>query len=156
MHCARPWCRWIRPRGRRGSRPQRRAVSTEVMPRAVIDRETHMISPQLTSAELAALAAFDTPTICNALEVVLPELRGGGYTTRPALCGFPALKPVVGYARTARIRAKSPSPVTAIRELQAAAERVARREARVLAVARDPGCTAEKLIAVFNEHDAIH
>ena len=47
-------------------------------------------------------------------------------------------------------------PVTAIRELPAAAERVARREARVLAVARDPGCTAEKLIAVFNEHDAIH
>src|SRR5689334_20935500 len=58
--------------------------------------------------ELGALTAFDTPTICNALEVVLPESRARGYTTRPAVCGFPALKPVIGYARTARIRAKSP------------------------------------------------
>jgi regulator of RNase E activity RraA len=236
-----------------------------------------MTSPLPTSAELAALAAFDTPTICNALEVVLPESRARGYTTRPALCGFPALKPVVGYARTARIRAKSPSPLTAaearelrhnyyryvdagpkpsvvliqdldgqdagygafwgevqsaihlglgalgvitdgsvrdidawapgfqflaatvgpshayvsvvdfggeievlgmrvrsgdlvhadrhgavvvpvgaIRELPAAAETVARREARILAVARAPNCTAEKLIAVFKDLDAIH
>jgi hypothetical protein len=47
-------------------------------------------------------------------------------------------------------------PVAAIRELPAAAEKVARREARILAVARTPGCTAEKLIAVFKEQDAIH
>ena len=236
-----------------------------------------MTSPQPTSAELAALAAFDTPTICNALEVVLAESRGRGYTTRPAVCGFPALKPVVGYARTARIRARSPPalsaaearelrhdyyryvddgpkpslvliqdldgpdagygafwgevqsaihrglgalgvitdgsvrdidawapgfqflaamvgpshayanvvdfggeievlgmrvrsndivhadrhgavviPAAAIRELPAAAERLSRREAQILAVARAPGCTAEKLIAVFKEQDAIH
>jgi len=236
-----------------------------------------MTVPQPTPAELTALAAFDTPTICNALEVVLPESRAYGYTTRPAVCGFPALKPMVGYARTARVRAKSspalsaaevrslrhdyyryveagpkpsvvliqdldgadagygafwgevqsaihlalgalgvvtdgsvrdidqwapgfqflaavigPShayahvvdfggeievlgmrvrsgdivhadrhgavivPVAAIRELPAAAEKVARREASILAVARAPGCTAEKLIAVFKEQDAIH
>ena len=30
------------------------------------------------------------------------------------------------------------------------------REAHILAVARAPGCTAEKLIAVFGELDAIH
>lgn len=59
-----------------------------------------------TATELAALAAFDTPTICNALEIVAPETRGHGYTTRAALCGFPAMKPVVGFARTARIRAR--------------------------------------------------
>jgi hypothetical protein len=47
-------------------------------------------------------------------------------------------------------------PVAAIRELPAAAEKVARREARILAVARAPDCTAEKLIAVFKEQDAIH
>jgi regulator of RNase E activity RraA len=236
-----------------------------------------MNPPPPMPTELVTLAAFDTPTICNALEVVLPESRGHGYTTRPAVCGFPGLKPVVGYARTARIRAKSPSaltaaearelrhdyyryvdagpkpslvliqdldgpdagygafwgevqsaihhglgalgvitdgsvrdidawapgfqflaamvgpshayarivdfggdievfgmrvrsgdvvhadrhgavvvPVAAIRELLAAAERLARREARILAVARAPGCTAENLIAVFKEQDAIH
>jgi regulator of RNase E activity RraA len=61
-----------------------------------------------TSIELAALAAFDTPTICNALELVLPETRGQGYTTQPALCGFPSMKPIVAFARTATIRAKDP------------------------------------------------
>jgi len=35
-----------------------------------------------SDAELAALTAFDTPTICNALEVVMPETRRGGYTLR--------------------------------------------------------------------------
>ncbi len=56
--------------------------------------------------QLAALTAFDTPTICNALEVLMPEARARGYTHKPALCGFPAQKPVVGFARTARIRAR--------------------------------------------------
>ncbi|MEP6996015.1 MAG: RraA family protein [Betaproteobacteria bacterium] len=55
---------------------------------------------------IAALAAFDTPTICNALEVLLPATRARGYTTRPAHCGFPAMRPIVGFARTGRIRAK--------------------------------------------------
>ena len=230
-----------------------------------------------TPAELVALAAFDTPTICNALEVVLPELRARGYTTRPAICGFPALKPMVGYARTARMRAKTPPslsaaelrelrqdyyryidagpkpsvvliqdldgpdagygaawgevqsaihrglgalgvitdgsvrdidawapgfqflaamigpshayasivefggdievlgmrvrsgdvvhadrhgavviPTAAIRDLPAAVDKVARREAAILEVARAPDCTAERLISVFKEQDAIH
>ena len=230
-----------------------------------------------TPKELAALAAFDTPTICNALEVLIPTSRAQGFTTRAAVCGFPALKPVVGYARTVRIRAKSPPalaaeevralrhdyyryidtgpkpslvliqdldgpdagygafwgevqsaihrglgalgvitdgsvrdidawapgfqflaakigpshayanvadfggeisvlgmrvrsgdlvhadrhgavvvPVDAVRELPAAADKVARREAAILAVARAADCTAEKLIAVFKEQDAIH
>lgn len=67
----------------------------------------------LTTADLDALAAFDTPTICNALEIVAPERRGQGYTTRAAICGFPHMKPIVGYARTARIRAKQVPTETA-------------------------------------------
>ena len=62
---------------------------------------------------LAALTAFDTPTICNALEVLLPATRAQGYTTRPAHCGFPAMRPIVGFARTARIRAKHAPPESA-------------------------------------------
>jgi regulator of RNase E activity RraA len=69
---------------------------------------------------LAALVAFDTPTICNALEVLLPATRGRGYTTRPAHCGFPAMPPMVGFARTARIRAKRPptEPPEKLREMR--------------------------------------
>jgi len=54
---------------------------------------------------LARLAAFDTPTICNALEIVDPARRLTGFTIRPLVCPFPDLAPVVGYARTATIRA---------------------------------------------------
>lgn len=63
----------------------------------------------LTDAQLAALAALDTPTICNALEAVVPARRGWGYTVRPLVCARPELPSIVGYARTATIRARHPS-----------------------------------------------
>ena len=55
------------------------------------------------------LRAFDTPTICNALEVVAPDRRAAGFTTTPFVCAFPELKPIMGFARTATIRAAEPS-----------------------------------------------
>lgn len=61
-----------------------------------------------TPAELQALAAFDTPTICNALELVVPARRAMGFNRRPLVAPFPNLKPIVGYARTAMIRAREP------------------------------------------------
>ncbi len=63
----------------------------------------------LTAEELKSLASLDTPTICNALEVVAPQRRGFGYTTRPFVSARPQLPPIVGYARTATIRAVHPS-----------------------------------------------
>lgn len=63
-----------------------------------------MSDQPLTRDELSALAAFDTPTICNALEVVAPERRTIGFTTETMVCPFPDRKPMVGYARTGMIR----------------------------------------------------
>lgn len=54
---------------------------------------------------LDQLRALDTPTVCNALEVVAPERRGFGYSTTPFFCPRPELEPIVGFARTATIRA---------------------------------------------------
>ena len=68
-----------------------------------------MTDTPLTAAELDALRALDTPTVCNALELVAPERRGYGYTTDPLVCAFPDLPPMVGYARTATIRSMRPS-----------------------------------------------
>src|SRR3546814_18274578 len=65
-------------------------------------------SSDVCSSDLP-LRALDTPTICNALEVVAPERRGYGYTVDPLFCAFPNLPPIVGYARTATIRAMRPS-----------------------------------------------
>lgn len=67
---------------------------------------------------LESLRAFDTPTICNALEIVAPERRATGFTTRPFVCTFPALTPIVGYAKTAAIRARE-RPTMPAAELRA-------------------------------------
>ena len=64
------------------------------------------MSSSFTREQLERLAAFDTPTICNALEQVLPATQASGYTHRPLMCGFPAQPPIVGFARTATIRAR--------------------------------------------------
>jgi regulator of RNase E activity RraA len=69
-----------------------------------------MTEGPLTQAELAALRRYDTPTICNALELVAPERRALGFTTEALVCADPSLPPVVGYARTATIRAVEPAP----------------------------------------------
>ena len=69
-------------------------------------------------ALLAALARYDTPTLCNALERVAPERRGHGFTKLPLHCVHPKLPPIVGYARTATIRASLASG----RDAQAARE----------------------------------
>ncbi len=64
---------------------------------------------ELTSELIAELTSIDTPTVCNALELVVPERRGYGFTTRPLVCTRPELGPIVGIARTATIRAAHPS-----------------------------------------------
>jgi len=235
-----------------------------------------MHDPAIRAADLDALAAFDTPTICNALELLDKDLHAHGYTTRAFVCGFPQQKPIVGYARTATIRSTEPLGLSAaaqralrndyyrsidagprpsivviqdlddppgcgafwgevqsaihvglgarglvtngsvrdidqwapgfqflagsigpshayaktvgfgdevhvfglrvragdilhadrhgavvvppalVRAVPAAAREIAAREARILEVARAPGCTAEKLVAVFAQLDAIH
>ena len=58
-------------------------------------------------ALLEKLRAVDTPTICNALEIIDSKYRTTGFTTKPLVCPFPELPPIVGYARTATIRSRS-------------------------------------------------
>lgn len=65
---------------------------------------TNPAAAPLPASVLEALSRYDTPTICNAMEVVAPARRLVGYTTKPLVCPFPALPPIVGYARTATIR----------------------------------------------------
>ena len=60
---------------------------------------------KLNKEILEGLKVLDTPTVCNALEVVDPNRRNRGFNVRPFVCAHPELPSVVGYARTARIRA---------------------------------------------------
>jgi regulator of RNase E activity RraA len=66
--------------------------------------------------DLSILARWDTPTICNALELIVPERRGHGFTIEQVVCLDPTLKPIVGYARTARCSTRTP-PTENAREL---------------------------------------
>ena len=50
------------------------------------------------------LKGYDTPTICNALEIVDPARRLTGFTIKPLYCRFPEMAPIVGYAKTVTIR----------------------------------------------------
>jgi regulator of RNase E activity RraA len=67
------------------------------------------VSETVDPKVLEELRGFDTPTLCNALEVVLPSRQGHGFTRAPLYCVHPELPPMVGYARTAHICASRPS-----------------------------------------------
>ncbi len=41
---------------------------------------------------LAQLKSYDTPTICNALEIVDPARRLTGFTVKPLYCRFPSCR----------------------------------------------------------------
>jgi regulator of RNase E activity RraA len=53
------------------------------------------------------LQSLDTPTVCNLIEIVAPQRRGQFYTVKHLHCPFPDLPAMVGFAKTARIRAKT-------------------------------------------------
>ena len=78
--------------------------------------------PTISPQTLAALRAADTPTVCNALEHVIGGRTAEGFTKHPVVCADSSLPPVVGWARTAKIRASSPAqkPAAEIRALRMA------------------------------------
>jgi regulator of RNase E activity RraA len=62
----------------------------------------------IAETQFKFLRSIDTPTVCNLIEIVAPERRGAGYTASHLHCPFPELPPMVGFAKTAMIRARDP------------------------------------------------
>jgi 4-hydroxy-4-methyl-2-oxoglutarate aldolase len=58
--------------------------------------------------DLAALAQFDTPTICNTIELFQIRPRTAGYMDSRIRACFPEMPPAVGYAATATMRCAEP------------------------------------------------
>lgn len=54
------------------------------------------------------LTRTDTPTVCNAIEVVLGRRTTHGFTREPVVPLDPALPPIVGFAATATMRSDTP------------------------------------------------
>ncbi len=59
-----------------------------------------------SAADLEVLRGWDTPTICNGLELIVPERRAVGFTVEPMAAADRTLKPIVGLARVGTLRAK--------------------------------------------------
>jgi 4-hydroxy-4-methyl-2-oxoglutarate aldolase len=62
----------------------------------------------LSSDTLKKLTRFDTPTICNVIELFDVIPRNRGYMDARVKCNFPEFPPVVGYACTAAFRSDAP------------------------------------------------
>lgn len=61
-----------------------------------------------TGETLKKLAGFDTPTICNLIELFDVRPRNTGYMDQRIKACFPELPPMVGFAATASFRASLP------------------------------------------------
>jgi regulator of RNase E activity RraA len=89
-------------------------------------------------ALLEHLSEFDTPTICNALEVALGARLTTGFTRQRLIAAFPKHAPIVGHARTATIRCSVPfDPVGRKERLIAYYERLAAAPQPTIAVVQD-------------------
>src|SRR5882672_1841542 len=64
--------------------------------------------PQLSAADLALLRQYDTPTICNVIELFEIQPRTAGYMDGRIRSCFPEMPPIAGYAATATIRCAFP------------------------------------------------
>lgn len=61
-----------------------------------------------TPADLEVLRQWDTPTICNGLELIVPQRRAIGFTGKTMIAADRKLPPIVGLARTGLIRSTEP------------------------------------------------
>jgi len=62
----------------------------------------------LSNADLELLRSYDTPTICNVIEVFHIRPRHTGYLDARIKACFPEMPPMVGFASTATFRSAAP------------------------------------------------
>jgi len=60
--------------------------------------------PQLSESDLKLLGKYDTPTICNVIEIFKIQPQTSGYMDGRIRACFPEMPPMVGYASTAIFR----------------------------------------------------
>jgi len=68
----------------------------------------------LSTETLDGLRQYDTPTVCNVIELFGVRSRCNGYMDKSIQACFPKLPPMVGYAITSEFRALSPPRVSDI------------------------------------------
>ncbi len=91
-------------------------------------------------ADLEILKQWDTPTICNGLEIIAPERRALGFTVEPMVAADRKLPPIVGLARTGMIRARE-KPRGHVTDRMAWYEYVAATDLPTIAILQDLDAT---------------
>lgn len=69
-----------------------------------------MSQPALSAQTLARLGQFDTPTVCNVIELFDVIPRNAGYMNGSIKACFPELPPMVGFALTSTFRSMASPP----------------------------------------------
>jgi len=69
---------------------------------------------QLSAADLDLLRQYDTPTICNVIELFETQPRTAGYMDGRIRACFPEMPPIAGYAATATMRCAFPKTQGAV------------------------------------------
>lgn len=64
------------------------------------------------SALIELLGHYDTPTVCNAIEIAQGKRGFGAYTRKTMISSAPEAPALVGFARTARVRSTTPPTAT--------------------------------------------
>src|SRR5271168_1477866 len=65
-------------------------------------------SSGLTAVQLAELVKYDTPTVCNVIELFDVRPRNAGYMNESIKACFPQMPPIAGYALTSFFRSQAP------------------------------------------------
>src|SRR5262245_31090150 len=66
------------------------------------------MSNAVSAADLELLRRYDTPTVCNVIELFNLRPHTAGYCDARIQACFPKLPPMVGYANTATFRTAAP------------------------------------------------
>jgi 4-hydroxy-4-methyl-2-oxoglutarate aldolase len=93
----------------------------------------------LSKSDLDLLSKYDTPTVCNVIELFNVRPRHKGFMSKRIQACFPELPPMVGYATTATFRAGTPGATSTYSSL----------EKQVLAFAE----VSEPRVVVFQDLD---
>lgn len=96
-----------------------------------------MTAPIITAATLAKLAQYDTPTICNIIELFDVRPRTAGFTDGRIAAAFPEMPPMVGFAATALFRSGSPPTSSTYATLESQVERFAELTGPAVVVFQD-------------------
>jgi 4-hydroxy-4-methyl-2-oxoglutarate aldolase len=96
-----------------------------------------MTAPPLSASTLKKLAQYDTPTICNVIELFEIRPNSAGYMDGRIQAAFPEMPPMVGFAATATFRSASPPSKSAYVSLESQVELFAKLPGSVVVVFQD-------------------